>query len=802
MRDNYLTEEDTKVRYITPALRKSGWIMNYLLMEYSLKADRYKIVPGENRAEKVKASKRNNPDYILCRYTNMPLAVLEAKRLGMSDSEGIDQAKTYAQTLDLPFAYSSSGTGFIEYDFSTGTQRALTLDQFPSPDELWDRWCYARGVNNETTRAIVDKARYRTTSDGKVPRYYQMLAINKTVNAVLINKRKRLLLVMATGTGKTYTAFQIVWRLLHEAKVIKNVLFLADRNQLVDQALIGDFGPFESICTKITKRTISKSHQIYFGLYQQLKGNEEDGTSESIADVYKQVPPDFFDLIIIDECHRGSAREQSSWREILEYFEGAIQIGLTATPNEKDGSNNTEYFGDPIYTYSLKQGIEDGFLAPYQVKHVMFDKDVDGWEPQEEERDICGHIIPKRKYTLDDFDSKIILKSRTREVARIISKYLQELGPMSKTIVFCTTQRHALEMRDALRELNTAMMRQNDQYIVRMTADDPEGKSLYDNFTSVNEPYPVIVTTSKLLTTGADTKCVKLIVLDAKIASRTEFKQIIGRGTRLREDKDKTFFTILDFRGTTSHLHDPEFDGEPDYVSEWDEDKQGDPEITKHDKERKQKSESEKKEREPIYVVDNVDINVIGESTSYLNDEGKVVTEKFRVYTRNHILEMFGSEESFVDIWNNEQHKQDILDQLEQKGILIDQLKKDAGSSDFDEFDLIMSIAFGTVPLTRKERSSRVKRSKFLEQYQPPAREVLETLLDIYNSNGICELDSRKVLQNAKFDSFGGVKKIIERFGSPLEYDQAVSSMVKELYEPFANSNQHRNRDSMVGIQA
>ena len=800
MRDNYLTEEDTKVRYITPALRKSGWSMNYLLMEYSLKADRYKIVPGENRAEKVKASKRNNPDYILCRYTNMPLAVLEAKRLGMSDSEGIDQAKTYAQTLDLPFAYSSSGTGFIEYDFSTGTQRALTLDQFPSPDELWDRWCYARGVNNETTRAIVEKARYRTTSDGKVPRYYQMLAINKTVNAVLINKRKRLLLVMATGTGKTYTAFQIVWRLLHEAKVIKNVLFLADRNQLVDQALIGDFGPFESICTKITKRTISKSHQIYFGLYQQLKGNEEDGTSESIADVYKQVPPDFFDLIIIDECHRGSAREQSSWREILEYFDSAIQIGLTATPNEKDGSNNTDYFGKPIYTYSLKQGIEDGYLAPYQVKRVMFDKDVDGWEPQDDERDLNGHIIPKRKYTLNDFDSKIILKSRTREVARIVSKYLKELGPMSKTIIFCTTQRHALEMRDALRELNADMMQKNHNYIVRMTADDPEGKALYDDFTSAKEPYPVIVTTSKLLTTGADTKCVKLIVLDAQIPSKTEFKQIIGRGTRLREDMGKTFFTILDFRGTTLNLHDPEFDGAPDYVSEWDEDQENDPKITKHNRERKQKEDTEKKERNPIYVVDNVDINVVGESTSYLDEEGKVVTEKFRVYTRNSILELFGSEAEFVDIWNNEAQKHVIIDKLEQKGILMDQLKKDAGNSQLDEFDLIMSIAFGSTPLTRDDRANRVKQGKFLEQYHQPAREVLEALLDIYHDNGVCELDSRKVLQNARFNDFGGIKNIMGRFGSISEYDHAVRSMVKELYKPSSYPKRRINVDSMIGL--
>lgn len=562
------SEEETKLRYITPALQHAEWSTHMMLMEYSLQKDRFRIVPGQNETAKIVASSRNRPDYLLCKSVNFPIAVVEAKSTAKTAADGVDQAKQYAQILDLPFAYSSAGDKFIEFDFTTGKQTEFALDAFPSPELLWKRWCKARGLEDEYKRKQLENALYYTTDDGKIPRYYQMIAINKTVNAVIAG-RKRILLVMATGTGKTYTAFQIVWRLLKGAKAVKNVLYLADRNPLVDQTIVGDFQPFKNLNTKIRNRKIDTSHQVYFGLYQQLKGGDEDEEGESLADVYKQVSPDFFDLIIVDECHRGSAREESSWRAILDYFHSAVQIGLTATPSHKTGADNAEYFGQPIYTYSLKQGIEDGFLAPYQVVRVLLDKDRDGWEPDEGEKDLNGNEIPKRKYTLADFDSTLILKSRTRTVASVITEYLHRLGRMSKTIVFCTTQRHALELRDELRKLNDDMMRQEPSYIVRMTADDQEGRALLEDFIGVSEPYPVVVTTSKLLTTGADTKCVKLIVLDANIRSMTEFKQIIGRGTRLREEEGKTFFTILDFRNASELFKDSEFDGEPDWQSDW-----------------------------------------------------------------------------------------------------------------------------------------------------------------------------------------------------------------------------------------
>lgn len=768
MSKQYESEEETKLRYITPALLKAGWSSHKMLMEYSLRKDRFKIVPGQNMTTKVAPTMRNRPDYLLCKSVNFPIAVVEAKGTEKTAADGIDQAKAYAEILDIPFAYSSAGEKFIEYDYTTGKQTELTMDAFPSPDVLWKRWCNARGVRDDASRQQMEDALYYTTDDGKIPRYYQMLAINKTVHAVIADKKKRILLVMATGTGKTYTAFQIVWRLLKEAKVVKNVLYLADRNPLVDQTIVGDFQPFKNLNTKIRNRKINTSHQVYFGLYQQLKGGDDDGEGESMADVYKQVPPDFFDLIIVDECHRGSAREESSWRAILDYFSSAVQIGLTATPSHKEGADNAEYFGDPIYTYTLKQGIEDGFLAPFQVVRVLLDKDRDGWEPQDGEKDLNGQEIPKRKYTLADYDSTLILKNRTRAVAAIITEYLHRLGRMSKTIVFCTTQRHALEMRDELRKLNDDMMHVDSNYIVRMTGDDQEGRELFDDFISVSERYPVVVTTSKLLTTGADTKCVKLIVLDANIRSMTEFKQIIGRGTRLREDADKTFFTILDFRNASELFKDKEFDGEPGWESEWRKDPEpnsdgkDDPKTPGGDTDVKGDGKTpggdggKKSPPNPlppldgeriVYVVGpGIEVSVVGESVSYLDENGELVTDKFKDYTRKNILEHFGSEADFMEVWNRADEKKAVIQSLAKKGILIEQLRKEMGNPDYDEFDLIVSIAFGATPQTRQMRSSRVKRSEFLDKYQGVAREVMETLLDIYAHEGVCEVDNRKVL--------------------------------------------------------
>ena len=823
MSKQYESEEETKLRYITPALLKAGWSSHKMLMEYSLRKDRFKIVPGMNMTTKVAPTMRNRPDYLLCKSVNFPIAVVEAKGTEKTASDGIDQAKAYAEILDIPFAYSSAGEKFIEYDYTTGKQTELPMDAFPSPEVLWKRWCDARGVRDDVSRQQMEDALYYTTDDGKVPRYYQMLAINKTVHAVIADKKKRILLVMATGTGKTYTAFQIIWRLLKGAKAVKNVLYLADRNPLVDQTIVGDFQPFKNLNTKIRNRKIDTSHQVYFGLYQQLKGGDDDGEGESMADVYKQVPQDFFDLIIVDECHRGSAREESSWRAILDYFSSAVQIGLTATPSHKEGADNAEYFGDPIYTYTLKQGIEDGFLAPFQVVRVLLDKDRDGWEPQDGEKDLNGLEIPKRKYTLADYDSTLILNNRTRAVAAIITEYLHRLGRMSKTIVFCTTQRHALEMRDELRKLNDDMMHVDSNYIVRMTGDDQEGRELFDDFISVSERYPVVVTTSKLLTTGADTKCVKLIVLDANIRSMTEFKQIIGRGTRLREDADKTFFTILDFRNASELFKDKEFDGEPGWESEWRKDPEpnsdgkDDPKTPGGDTDVKGDGKTpggdggKKSPPNPlppldgeriVYVVGpGIEVSVVGESVSYLDENGELVTDKFKDYTRKNILAHFGSEADFMEVWNRADEKKAVIQSLAKKGILIEQLRKEMGNPDYDEFDLIVSIAFGATPQTRQMRSSRVKRSEFLDKYQGVAREVMETLLDIYAHEGVCEVDNRKVLQSKEFKSFGGPLKIINIFGGKDAYDAAVKAMEKALYMPMAN-NQNNKINKFTGIQA
>lgn len=786
----YETEEDTKERYITPALKAAGWQSSSIWMEYSLKSDRFRIVPEKNITHKIKPTGRNKPDYLLCRNVNCPIAVIEAKKSSKTAEEGIDQAITYAKMLDIPFAYSSAGEKFIELNLKTGAKRELRMDQFPDPQELWKMWCQTRGVPENRENAM-SGAQYYTSEDGKIPRYYQMVAINRVVNAIIADKRRRALLVMATGTGKTYTAFQIVWR-LRKTGIVKNVLYLADRNQLVDQTIIGDFAPFEKIQTKIQGGEIDSSHSIYFGLYQQLKGREDGETGKTFADNFRQVPPDYFDLIVVDECHRGSAKEESSWREILEYFSPAIQLGLTATPNNKDGADNAAYFGEPLYTYSLKQGIEDGFLAPFQVVRVYLDKDQTGWEPVQGETDANGQLIEKRKYTLDDFDRTLILEQRTRTVAEKVTQYLHHLGRMSKTIIFCTTQEHAARMRDAIRECNRDMVAKEPFYAVRMTGDDEEGRKLYSSFTSPYEPYPVVVTTSKLLTTGADTKCVKLIVLDTPIRSMTEFKQIIGRGTRLREDAGKTFFTILDFRGACQLFHDPEFDGPAENEVTWGE----------HDPVPGNKNNPDKKPKKddnvppghddtPVipnrparYLVKGVLVDVVGSSVSYLDEKGNLVTARFRDYTRKNILEIFASEADFIEVWNGKEEKKAILKRLEQHGVFFDQLRKELKNPDADEFDLLCEVAFGRAPMTRHMRASRALRNKFLDKYQGIAREVLEILISIYAREGVQEVDDIAVLRSEEFRPLGGMVKIVNAFGGKQAYLSAVADMESALYQP------------------
>lgn len=798
------TEEDTKERHITPALKAAGWSSSSIWMEYSLRSDRFRIVPEKNITQKIKRpAGRNKPDYLLCRGTNFPIAVVEAKKASKSAEDGIDQAVTYARLLDIPFAYASAGEKFIERNIKTGSQRELRMDEFPSPSKLWKMWCETRGVPSDRQNAM-DDANYYTSDDGKVPRYYQMVAINRVVNTIIADKNRRALLVMATGTGKTYTAFQIVWR-LRKAGVVKNVLYLADRNQLVDQTIVGDFAPFENILTKIQKGEIDSSHCIYFGLYQQLKGRDDGGSEKTLADNFRQVPSDYFDLVIVDECHRGSASEESSWREILEYFSPAIQLGLTATPNDSKGAKNVEYFGKPVYTYSLKQGIEDGFLAPFQVVRVYLDKDRDGWEPEEGERDANGVLIEKRKYMIEDFDRNLILDGRTKAVADRVTQYLHHLGRMSKTIIFCTTQDHAARLRDAIRAANADMMAENPTYAVRMTGDDEEGRNLYSSFSSAYEQYPVVVTTSKLLTTGADTKCVKLIVLDAQIRSMTEFKQIIGRGTRLREDAGKTFFTILDFRGASELFKDPKFDGPADVEREWHE---GDPPIHQPANGEKQGEGDSVDEQSPVvqegdtkapvpepgspvepeprvvYRVKGVPVEVVGSSISYLNEDGDLVTSKFRDYTKANILKLFGSEADFLEVWNGPEEKKAILERLEDHGVIFEALRKELKNPDADEFDLLCEIAFGRAPMTRAMRASRAKRSQFLEKYQGIAREVLEILIQIYAHEGVREVDNTAVLKSAEFRAFGGMVPVVKAFGGKKAYREAIHELENALYWP------------------
>ena len=835
------SEEDTKLRRITPALKQAGWSSNSIWTEYSLSSGYFKIVPDKNETTKIPPQRHHGRvDYLLCHNANCPLCVIEAKRFAKSARDGIDQAIAYARLLDLPFAYASAGECFLERNLVTGATRELKLNEFPSPARLWQMYCEARQVPADRT-AVLDKSQYYT-SDSRFPRYYQMVAINKVVNAIIADKRKRCLLVMATGTGKTYVAFQIIWR-LRKSGLVRNILYLADRNQLIDQSMIGDFQPLEKIFTKIQGSTIKKSHSLYFGLYQQLKSahhapssdtvhahssdnvhfpssdtvapdDGDDEIVESVVDKYKQLPRDYFDLIVVDECHRGSAKEESSWREILEYFASAIQIGLTATPVKNEHADNAAYFGEPLYTYSLKQGIADGFLAPFQVVRVYLDKDQTGWEPLPGEVDAKGQLIEPKLYTITDFDRTLILTERTKTVATYINKFLSHIGPMSKTIVFCKNQEHAARMRDAIRECNRALTRREPNYCVRMTANDEEGCALFSSFISVSEPYPVVVTTSKLLSTGADTKCVKLIVIDTPIRSMIEFKQIIGRGTRLREEEGKTFFTILDFQGACDLFADPDFDGEPDQVMPWG---IGDPDIFKPKEPELLPAPGEPRLPYPpempeppqgpvsppgpdspkgpdspyvplkkkVYVVNQVEVTVQGSKVSYLDEHGKLVETSFRDYTKRNIRSLYETEEQFRADWLASK-KAIILDKLAAQGVLLDELRKELHSPDSDEFDLICELGFDRQPLTRYVRAQLALQEKqLLAKYQGQARQVLEMLVEIYLSAGISEIENNAVLQKQEFQALGGPVKIMQNiFKSKQNYLSAIKDLEQALYGP------------------
>lgn len=770
-----MTEEDIKLRYITPAITAT-WKLNQITMETKITDGKINL-----KGNLVVREKPKKADYVLYLNDAKPIAIVEAKDNKHTVSYGIQQAITYAQMLDVPFAYSSNGDAFYEHDRLTGQERQIDLDKFPSPQELLARYQVEQGVTPSEMQAINQP--YYTSQTTYSPRYYQRNAINRTVEAVA-KGQDRILLVMATGTGKTYTAFQIVYRLL-KSGLKKKVLYLADRNILVDQSIQQDFAPLEKTIHKINFAkddpvTIT-SHEVYFSLYQQLAGNEEetDNGEDPVARFSSLFQKDFFDLIIVDECHRGSAKKDSNWRKILEYFASATQIGMTATPKETKYISNIDYFGDPIYTYSLREGIEDGFLAPFKVINVRTNIG-EGWRPYKGQRDKNGQEIEDRIYTNSDFDYNIILEERTNEVAREITEYLKSTGRMQKTIVFCATEEHADRMRNALASLNADMMKENPDYVVRITGSDTYGKNKLDYFISVSSPYPVIATTSKLLTTGADCKMTKLIVLDQMIGSMTEFKQIIGRGTRLREKEGKTHFVVMDFRNVSRLFADPGWDGEVAQDDGFDPNGGGnggdtpptpptppaDPKI------------------KPIVDGEGCSVHVIGKSVSIYDANGKLLRQESIVdYTKSNILGEYASLENFVRQWSAKEKKESIRDLLLERGIDLESMKKDQKMTDVDDFDFICHVAFDQKPLTRKERANNVKKRDFLNKYKGVARDVLEALLDRYMNTGIYELGKTEILKLSEFKKFGMPSKIASYFGGKNGYFQAVKELQDEIYK-------------------
>ena len=778
-----MTEEDIKLHYITPAIQ-AKWGLDRMTMETKITDGRINLRGNITVREKPKKA-----DYVLYLHKNKPIAIVEAKDNNHTVSHGLQQAMTYALMQDIPFAYSSNGDGFAEHDFLTGKERTLSLDEFPTPEELTARW--EKGANggegvSDNEKKIIEQPYYssQTTYD---PRYYQRNAINRTVEAIA-KGQNRLLLVMATGTGKTYTAFQIVYRLL-KSGLKKKVLYLADRNILVDQSIQQDFSPLEKTIHKINFAkddpvTIT-SHEVYFSLYQQLSGNnenEEDESSEdSVERFAKLFSKDFFDLIIVDECHRGSAKKDSNWRKILDYFSSATQIGMTATPKETKYISNIDYFGEPVYTYSLREGIEDGFLAPFKVINITTDIG-DGWRPCKGQLDKFGNEIEDRIYTNSDFDYNIVLEDRIYEVAREITEYLKSTDRMQKTIVFCANEAHAENMRIALNNLNADMIKENPDYVVRITGSDTYGKSKLDYFISVSAPYPVIATTSKLLSTGADCKMTKLIVLDEMISSMTEFKQIIGRGTRLREKEGKNHFVVMDFRNVTRLFSDPEWDGPIEIVDGYD------PQHKPAAKPPKQ-GNGDNTDPPPTvdkYVVDQngCDVHIIGKRVEVYDTDGKLLRQESIVdYTKSNILGKYASLDNFIHQWTVQEKKHAIRELLEQQGIDLEQMKVEQNMTDVDDFDFICHVAFDQKPLTRRERAHNVKKRDFLSKYSGVAREVLEALLDKYMNSGVYEIEKTEILQLDPFKKYGKPSKIATYFGGKTGYLNAVKELEEELYK-------------------
>ncbi|MBA4059822.1 MAG: restriction endonuclease [Verminephrobacter sp.] len=808
-----LSESDICDKFIRPAMEKAGWNgLDQIFREYPLRAGR--VVVRGNKAYRDKSTVLR-ADYALFYKANIPLAVVEAKDNQHAVGAGMGQALNYAQLLDVPFSFSSNGDGFVFRDATLATgvlEQNLTLEEFPSPEELWRRYCTWKGWSDEESRvAGFDYAPHKT------PRYYQLNAVNRAVEAIAAGQ-KRVLLVMATGTGKTYTAFQIIWR-LWKSGAKKRILFLADRNILIDQTMVNDFRPFKGAMAKLspnakgvervdaqgtvsvedvqlavnkTTKLVDKSYEIYLSLYQAVTGTDEE------RNIYKQFSPDFFDLIVVDECHRGSAAEDSAWRDILTYFASATQIGLTATPKETKDVSNTDYFGEPVYTYSLKQGIEDGYLAPYKVIRVDLDKDTFGWRPTAGMTDKHGHAIEDRIYTGADMNRKLVLEQRDVAVAAKITEYLKATDRYAKTIVFCEDIDHAARMRQALSNANADLCAKEPKYVVQITGDNTEGKLELDNFIDPEKPYPVIATTSKLMSTGVDAQTCKLIVLDQGIKSMTLFKQIIGRGTRINEHHGKTWFTILDFKRATELFADKDFDGEPVQIYEPGSGEPvappepavpgGNPGDAGHTGGAPEplgpfKGGGEADGPKKYILGNNVTVAVARERVQYLNAQGKLITESLRDYTRINLRKQYDSLDQFLQAWQQADRKAALLQELEGQGVLLDALADEVGK-DLDPFDLLLHVAYDQPPLTRSERARRVQKRNVFTQYGPVARKVLEALLDKYADEGIATIESNEVFKLQPFTDLGSPVELVRSFGGRPQYLSALQTLERELYAP------------------
>ena len=811
MDKTHLSESDICDKFIRPAMEQAGWNgLDQIFREYPLRAGR--VVVRGSKAYRDKSTVLR-ADYALFYKANIPLAVVEAKDNQHAVGAGMGQALNYAQLLDVPFSFSSNGDGFVFRDATLATgvlEQNLTLEEFPSPQELWRRYCAWKGWSAEESRvAGFDYAPHKT------PRYYQLNAVNRAVEAIAAGQN-RVLLVMATGTGKTYTAFQIIWR-LWKSGAKKRILFLADRNILIDQTMVNDFRPFKGAMAKLspnakgvervdaqggvsledidlavhkTTKLVDKSYEIYLSLYQAVTGTEEE------RNIYKQFSPDFFDLIVVDECHRGSAAEDSAWRDILTYFASATQIGLTATPKETKDVSNTDYFGEPVYTYSLKQGIEDGYLAPYKVIRVDLDKDTFGWRPTAGMTDKHGHAIEDRIYTGADMNSKLVLEQRDVAVAAKITEYLKATDRYAKTIVFCEDIDHAARMRQALANANQDLCATQPKYVVQITGDNTEGKLELDNFIDPEKTYPVIATTSKLMSTGVDAQTCKLIVLDQGIKSMTLFKQIIGRGTRLREDLGKTWFTILDFKRATELFADKDFDGEPVQIYEPGSGEPVAPPEPAVPGGIPGDSGQPGGAPEPLgpfaggseadgpkkYILgNNVTVMIARERVQYLNAEGKLITESLRDYTRINLRKRFDSLDQFLQAWQQADRKAALLQELEGQGVLLEALADEVGK-DLDPFDLLLHVAYDQPPLTRSERARRVQKRNVFTHYGPVARKVLEALLDKYADEGITTIESNEVFKLQPFTDLGSPVELVRSFGGRPQYLAALQTLERELY--------------------